>query len=116
MAKLTGQAKTAQVKEADWTEWFRQLVGMRRRDKSWKDQPASDHVAKMRYELEPEDLYVTYRGKGDEAEEAEYAYHGVPYATADSIRSADNVGKAIWDKLRVRGSRTAHKFPYERVS
>jgi len=44
---------------------------------------------------------------------ARYAYHGVHPAVFDSMRAASSKGKFVWDRLRVRGTVSGHRYQFD---
>lgn len=44
-----------------------------------------------------------------------YAYYGVPQDVWERFRRQTSAGKAVWDKLRIRGTVWGHQYPYELV-
>ena len=69
----------------------------------------SSNVAFFQYYPETEQLQVEYLSGGA------YLYEGVTPDEAMRMATAQSKGAAVWDILRVRGSRTAHRKAYSRL-
>ena len=70
----------------------------------------SSNVASLQYFPTVQKLLVEFlNGKA-------YIYSDVSQAEALQFATYQSKGGAVWDLLRVRGSRTAHKKPYSRTS
>lgn len=69
----------------------------------------SSNVAMMQWFKDTNQLMVEYHGGGT------YLYDNVSETEAIAFLQAWSKGGAVWDYLRVRGSRTAHKKPYSRL-
>lgn len=70
----------------------------------------SSNVRMAQYFPQDQKMMVEY-GEG-----AAYLYSGVTQHEALSFAQAQSKGTWVWDHLRVRGSRTAHKKPYVKIS
>ena len=69
----------------------------------------SSNVATLQYFLEDKKLIVGYLNGSS------YVYSGVTEEEAIRFVKAFSKGAEVWDTLRVRGSRTAHKKPYMKL-
>jgi hypothetical protein len=70
----------------------------------WNDANPSKGTLLVRY---------LHREKGGSAEAgARYSYHGTHPSLFDSMRKADSKGKFVWDRLRVRGTVSGHRYHY----
>jgi len=75
----------------------------------------SSNVGALQYYPETQQLMVEYLGKKGKAPRS-YLYDNVTQAEAIQFATVTSKGGAgVWDILRVRGSRTAHKKPYKRI-
>lgn len=69
----------------------------------------SSNVAGVQYFPEVEKMMVEFIGGGA------YLYSNISLAEARSFLQAQSKGGWVWDYLRVRGSRTAHKKPWVKI-
>lgn len=68
----------------------------------------SSNVEAFRYDIEKKRLYVDYLdGSG-------YWYDGVPEKIAERAMTMQSKGDFVWDYLRIRGTKTGHKYPYHK--
>jgi hypothetical protein len=74
----------------------------------------STNVVSAQYRRKEHTMVVVF-GKGKNAKGAGYRYHNVTDAMAQEFLEAGSKGSFIWDVFRVRGSKTAHKVPYDRL-
>lgn len=84
----------------------------------------SSNVHQVGYDPDERTLYVRFyptnleygvakkRRAGAGNQGPVYAYYNVPKGIFDHLLNANSPGRAVWDKLRVRGSRSAHQFGY----
>lgn len=66
----------------------------------------SSNATAARYEWLSRELTVQYGSGGA------YAYFSVTPNEAAAFFSAESTGTWVWDHLRVRGSKTAHRKPF----
>lgn len=80
--------------------------------------PSAPAVYSVWYEPMETAFYVHFfdNSLGSEEPGPVYRYLQVPEQEARMVYRAFSKGIAVWDYFRVRGSRTAHKRGYERVS
>jgi hypothetical protein len=71
----------------------------------------SSNVQAAQYDLDHQKLHVWFKGRGEPG----YEYSNVSRTEALSFAQALSKGKEIWDRYRVRGSRTAHQKPYRKL-
>lgn len=70
----------------------------------WNDRNPSQGTLLVRF---------LHKEKGGSAEAgARYAYNGVHPSVFDSMRRAASKGKFVWDRLRVRGTVSGHRYQY----
>jgi hypothetical protein len=74
----------------------------------------STNVRYLKYYPNRHQLEVGFLAKGNRPESA-YLYDGVTRNEALDFILRGSKGQAVWDLLRVRGSKTAHQKPYRRI-
>lgn len=75
----------------------------------------SSNVLAAQYHPEVNKMMVEFHG-GKSSGYSAYLYSNVSIDEAISFAQAQSKGAWVWDHLRVRGSRTAHKKPYTKIS
>lgn len=106
------QAEGKQPYTAEEIAKWRQLSGDVVEDFVENEQPLfvnSSNVVLFQYFKDVQKLLVEFKGGKS------YLYDNVSKTEAIEFATAQSKGGAVWDLLRVRGSRTAHKKPYRRV-
>ena len=66
----------------------------------------SSNVASAQYDRSRQELTLEYENG------SAYVYREVSEAEAQSFLTAPSKGEWVWDNLRVRGSKTAHRKPF----
>lgn len=69
----------------------------------------STNVAHVQYDIEKHILIVTFLGGG------QYSYSNVSEQEAINFAQAGSKGAWVWDRLRIRGSKTGHQKPYRKI-
>ena len=69
----------------------------------------SSNVGAVQYFEQDRKLMVEFLGG------SAYLYSNVSLEEAKSFANAQSKGAWVWDNLRVRGSKTAHRKPYSRI-
>lgn len=67
---------------------------------------ASGNHEAVKYEKDGERLFFQFRGG------KVFQYLGVPEGVALALLDYSSAGEFIWDLIRVRGSKTEHRYPY----
>jgi KTSC domain-containing protein len=104
-----GQQDLSAENVAKW----RNLTGQEVEDFVENEQPLlvhSSNVSLMQYFKDVQKLLVEFHNG------ASYLYDNVTKSEALQFATYQSKGGAVWDLLRVRGSRTAHKKPYRKLS
>lgn len=70
----------------------------------------SSNVEAARYLWDSETLEVSFKG-----EDGHYQYFGVPINIATQFLTTDSPGRLVWDRLRIRGTKTGTQYPYVRL-
>lgn len=70
----------------------------------------SSNVESLAYKPGEQKLLVSYLSGGT------YEYSNISTQEAQQFLTSGSKGRAVWDFLRVRGSRTAHRKPYRKLS
>ena len=107
----TGRPEDQPYTAEEIAKW-RQLSGDEVEDFVENEQPVfvnSSNVVMVQYFPVVQKLLVEFK-KG-----ASYLYSSVSKVEALSFAQAQSKGGWVWDNLRVRGSKTAHRKPYTRV-
>lgn len=75
----------------------------------WTFYVHSTNVDYAQYDIDKQELTIGYKGDGA------YVYSNVSEEEAISFATAFSKGSWAWDRLRVRGSKTAHRKPYRKL-
>ena len=75
----------------------------------------SSNVLAVQWWKESNQMAVVYKGDNGKAG-GTYLYQNVSRREAELFLAAPSKGSWIWDHLRFRGSKTAHRKPYAKIS
>ncbi len=75
----------------------------------------SSNVVGAQYRRAEHTMVVVF-GKGKNAKGGAYRYSNISDDDAQGFLEAGSKGGWVWSVLRVRGSKTAHKKPYEKIA
>ena len=70
----------------------------------------SSNVEYAQYFWDKEEMVVGFKGGSS------YKYYDVSHAEAEEFTKAQSKGSWVWSALRVRGSKTAHKKKFVRLT
>lgn len=73
----------------------------------------SSNVVAAQYFLDSQKLMVEFKGKG--RPNSAYLYSNMSEQEALDLVNGQSKGGWVWDRLRVRGSKTAHRKPFVRI-